>query len=87
MECLLVSLLATELTKALPTAAQRFLRELTSEQAVERDRKFTHTDAGCMPDRVRNRARCAGDADLANALDAKRVDMRIALLDQDRFER
>ena len=34
-----------------------------------------------MPNGIRDRIRCAGDADLAHALDAGCVDVRIAFLD------
>ena len=40
-----------------------------------------------MPDRVRDRTGGAGDADFTHALDAQRIHVRIAFLDQDRFER
>jgi CO/xanthine dehydrogenase Mo-binding subunit len=40
-----------------------------------------------VPDGIRDRARRAGNADLADPFDAERVDVRIVLLDQDRFER
>ena len=39
-----------------------------------------------MPDSVRNRTGRAGNPDLAYALDAERVDIWIAFLDQERFE-
>ena len=43
--------------------------------------------AGRVPDRVGDRADGAGDADLADALDAERVDVGIVLVDQQRLER
>jgi hypothetical protein len=54
---------------------------------LERDREFAHANSGRMPDRIGDRARRAGDADLADALDAERIHVRVVFLDQDRFER
>src|ERR1700734_518171 len=60
---------------------------LRFEQAVKRDRKFARADAGRVPDCIGDRPRRAGDADFTDPLDAKRIDVRVVFLDQDRFER
>jgi hypothetical protein len=41
--------------------------------------------AGGVPNRVGDRTDCTGDADLADALHAKRVDMGIIFMDEDRL--
>ena len=57
------------------------------DQTIKRDREFAHANSRCVPDGIGDRARRAGDADLADPFDAERIDVRIVLLDQDRFER
>lgn len=49
---------------------------LPFDQAIKGHREAAHANTGGVPDGVRGRARRAGDADLAHALDAERVDMR-----------
>src|SRR5437879_10152143 len=56
-------------------------------EIVEPDGKATHADPGRVPYRVGDGTGRAGDADLAHALDAERVDMGIMLLDRHRLER
>ena len=51
-------------------------------EIVDADREAAHADAGRVPDRIGDRADRAGDADLADALDAERIDVRIVLVDQ-----
>jgi hypothetical protein len=48
-------------------------------QVIKCDRKFAHASARGVPDRIRDRTRRAGDADLADPLDAERIDSRRAL--------
>src|SRR6516225_3486836 len=58
-----------------------------ADQTVRPDRELAHSDAGRVPDSICDGARSAGDADLADALDAERIDMRVVLFDEDRLER
>ena len=57
------------------------------DQAIEGDRELANANPGRVPHRVGDGAGGAGDPDLADALDAERVDVRIVLLDENRFER
>jgi hypothetical protein len=50
------------------------------------DRVAPDAHAGRMPNRVGDRTDCTGDADLADALHAKRVDVRIVFMDEDRLD-
>src|SRR5690349_12929704 len=58
------------------------LRADTTQQLVHRDRQVAHARAGGVEHGVRDRRGRAGDADLAGALDAERVDVRIDLVDE-----
>lgn len=51
------------------------------QQFVDPDWEAAEPHAGRVPDCIRHRAGAARDADLADALDAQRVDVRIVLLD------
>jgi len=48
---------------------------------IQRNREFAHANSCGMPNGIRDLTRCTGDADLAHAFDAERVDVRIAFLD------
>src|SRR6266481_661126 len=50
------------------------------------DRKATDALAGCVEDRVGDGRSHADERDLAQALDAERVDVRVLLVDEVRFE-
>ena len=67
--------------------ASDFLRCRRRDEILDRNRKAARTNAGRMPDRVRNGAGLAGDADLADTLDAERIHMRVVLLDHQRLHR
>ena len=54
-------------------------------QILDPDRKAAHPNSRRVPYRVGHRTGRAGNADFANALDAKRVHMGIVLLDHQRF--
>ena len=58
-----------------------------ADQAIQRNREFSHAHPSSVPNGVRDRTGRAGDPDLADALDAERVDVWIMFLDQERFER
>jgi hypothetical protein len=58
-----------------------------SQQIFDPDWESTHPGPGRVPDRIGHRARRAGDSDLAHALNAERVYMRVVLFDQDGLER
>src|SRR5215469_9715301 len=51
------------------------------DQLIQRNRELAHANSCGLPNGIRDRTRCAGDADLAHALDAERVDVLIAFLD------
>lgn len=51
------------------------------DQAIKRNREFCARETGCVPDGIRDRARLGCNPDLAHA------NVRIVLLNQDRFER
>ncbi len=59
----------------------------SAEQLIRRDRQIAHAHAGRVIDRVRDRRRRAGDADLADALRADGVDDRVGLVDRDDLDR
>ena len=52
-------------------------------EIADPDREAPDTQAGRVPDGIGDRTGAAGDADLADALDAERVHVRIALPDQE----
>ena len=56
---------------------------MSFDQTIKRDREFAHANSGGVPDGIRDCARGAGDADLADAFDAERIDVRIVLFDQE----
>ena len=60
---------------------------LEPDQLIKRDRKAPDPHAGSVPNRVGDGAGGAGDADLADALDAERIDVEVVFLDQDRLDR
>ena len=49
--------------------------------------KLANADAGRVPDRIGDRAGASRDPDLADALDAKGVDVQIMLLDENGLDR
>src|SRR6266568_912464 len=55
----------------------------TSEQLVRRDRQFTYALAGRLEYGIRDRRRDAHHRDLADALHAERVHVRVVLVDED----
>ena len=57
------------------------------DQTVEGDRELANADPGRVPHRVGDRAGRSGDPDLADALDAERVDVGVVLFDENGFER
>jgi len=54
--------------------AEEIRRGASIQQLIERDRKVAHAFAGRVIDRVGDRCCNTDDADLAQALDAERVD-------------
>ena len=68
-------------------APQVQLSQSGFDQTIEGDRKLANADTGRVPDRIGDRAGGSRDADLADALDAERVDVRVVLLDENGFER
>src|ERR1700685_3255894 len=57
------------------------------DQTVEGDRELANANPGRVPNRVGDGTGGSRDPDLADALDAERVDVRVVLLDENRFER
>jgi len=58
------------------------------DQAIKRDRELAYANTGGVPNGIRDRARRAGDADLAHAFNAERINVRIVLsLPRNRFVR
>src|SRR5262249_24269317 len=55
------------------------------QQIIDPDAEATDADARRMPDRIGHGSGRAGDADLADALDAEHVHMRIDLVDGERL--
>ena len=55
-------------------------------QFVQRDRQVAHALAGRVIDRIGDRRRDPDDADLADALDAERIDDRVRLVDEDHLD-
>jgi hypothetical protein len=47
------------------------------DQSIKCDREIAHAGSGRVPDRIGDRTRCARDADLAYALDAKGIHVRV----------
>ena len=68
-------------TSGVTTAAS----SLSHHHILDADGEAADAYAGGVPDRVGDGADCAGDADLADALDAERVHERVVLVDQDRL--
>src|SRR5277367_1239867 len=57
------------------------------DQTVEGDRELAYADPGRVPYRVGDGAGGSRDPDLADALDAERIDVWVVLLDENRYQR
>src|ERR1700722_15349826 len=57
------------------------------DQTVECDGELANANPRRVPDRVGNGTGRSSDPDLADTLDPERVDVRVILLDQNRFNR
>ena len=64
-----------------------FLGRSCSDQLLGGDRKVANANPRGVPHSIGDRPRRADNADLTDAFDAQRIDLRVRLLDQDGLER